>query len=194
MGAIGLKRFNLPNIAMMAAGGRLGGFGGGDRIPALLEAGETVIDKHKSRNYAWLFRMMGSQGFTLQVVRSHQQLLGFGASVNPSGPALGPLQGVLHLAGAAGKMLMAAATGNSTAFTNALVSALGIKNGAGSQLASMAATLPVALAKKAIGGLWHSITGSASGCRDQLQGSAQALLSGGAWSYVLLVWKVCHRR
>jgi len=162
MGAIGLKRFNLPNIAMMAAGGRLGGFGGGDRIPALLEAGETVIDKHKSRNYAWLFRMMGVKGYASggQVPPAVAR---FGASVNPSGPALGPLQGVLHLAGAAGKMLMAAATGNSTAFTNALVSALGIKNGAGSQLASMAATLPVALAKKAIGGLWHSITGSASG-------------------------------
>jgi TP901 family phage tail tape measure protein len=162
MGAIGLKRFNLPNIPMMAAGGKLPGFGGGDVIPALLEGGETVIDKHRSRQFGWLFRMMGVKGY-----QSGGQIppavARFGTSVNPTGPALGPLQGILHLAGAAGKMLMAAATGNETAFSNALISALGIKSGAGSQLASMAATLPVALAKKAIGGLWHSITGSAGG-------------------------------
>jgi TP901 family phage tail tape measure protein len=162
MGAIGLKRFNLPNIPMMAAGGKLAGFGGGDRIPALLEAGETVVDKNRSRKWAWVFSMMGVPGYATggQIPPAVAR---FGQSVNPTGPALGPLTGILHLAGAAGKMLLAAATGNSEAFSNALIGALGIKSGAGSQLASMAATLPVAMAKKAIAGLWHTITGSASG-------------------------------
>jgi hypothetical protein len=41
----------------------LPGYGGGDIIPALLEPGETVIDKHRSRQFAHLFRMMGVHGY-----------------------------------------------------------------------------------------------------------------------------------
>ena len=162
MGAIGLKRFNLPNIPMMAAGGKLAGFGGGDRIPILAEAGETIVDKNRSRKWAWVFSMMGVPGYA-SGGQIPPAVARFGQSVNPTGPALGPLQGIFHLAGAAGKMLVAAATGNSTAFSNALIGALGIKSGAGSHLAAMAATLPVAMAKKIVGGLWHKITDSASG-------------------------------
>lgn len=50
-------------IKHMAAGGLLPGYGGGDRIPALLEAGETVVDKQRSRKYAGVFAAMGVPGY-----------------------------------------------------------------------------------------------------------------------------------
>lgn len=46
-----------------ASGGRLPGFGGGDRIPVLAEAGETIVDKDKTRRFASLFAAMGVPGF-----------------------------------------------------------------------------------------------------------------------------------
>lgn len=44
---------SLPHISpiAMSQGGKLPGFGGGDRIPTILEAGEFVINKHASRKY-----------------------------------------------------------------------------------------------------------------------------------------------
>lgn len=165
MNAIGLKRFDLPHIATLAKGGRLPGFGGGDRLPALLEAGETVIDKHKSRQYGWLFRMMGVPGYSAggTVPGPGAAVARFGTSVNPSGPALGPLGGIIHVAGAVAKMTAAALTGNQTAFSNALISAFPGMKGTGGALASMIATLPTALAHKIISGLWSTIAGSGGG-------------------------------
>jgi hypothetical protein len=58
-------------------------------------------------------------------------------------------------------MVLAAATGNPTAFANALIGATG-SHGAGGSFASMIATLPVALFKHVIGKVWKMITGSAS--------------------------------
>lgn len=45
-----------------ARGGKLPGFGGGDRNLALLEDGEAVVDKHRTRKYAGLLAMMGVPG------------------------------------------------------------------------------------------------------------------------------------
>jgi len=51
------------SLHSLAAGGRIPGFGGGDTEPALLEKGETVVDKHKSRKFANVFRAMGVKGY-----------------------------------------------------------------------------------------------------------------------------------
>jgi hypothetical protein len=50
-------------VRMMATGGLLPGFGGGDRIPVLAEPGEAVVDKHRTRAYAPLLAAMGVPGF-----------------------------------------------------------------------------------------------------------------------------------
>lgn len=47
----------------LARGGLLPGFGGGDQVPAMLEAGEAVIDKHRTRMLAPLFKRLGVPGF-----------------------------------------------------------------------------------------------------------------------------------
>lgn len=56
---------SLPSVQKLAGGGRLGGYGGGDILPALLEPGETVISKEDSRHPAAqaLFSMLGVPGF-----------------------------------------------------------------------------------------------------------------------------------
>jgi hypothetical protein len=46
----------------LARGGRLPGFGGGDRHPALLESGEAVVDKYRTRAYAPVLKAMGVPG------------------------------------------------------------------------------------------------------------------------------------
>jgi hypothetical protein len=50
-------------LKFLAKGGKLPGYGGGDRLPALLEAGETVIDKNRTKDLAWLFSALGVPGF-----------------------------------------------------------------------------------------------------------------------------------
>jgi len=45
---------------LLAAGGRLPGFGGGDRVPALLEAGEYVINKAATAKYLPLIQAINS--------------------------------------------------------------------------------------------------------------------------------------
>jgi len=46
-----------------ATGGKIPGFGGGDIIPALLEPGETVVDKQRTKGLAGLFKAIGVPGF-----------------------------------------------------------------------------------------------------------------------------------
>jgi hypothetical protein len=50
-------------LAFAAEGMRVPGFGGGDKVPAMLEPGEAVVDKHRTRKYAWLLGKMGVRGF-----------------------------------------------------------------------------------------------------------------------------------
>lgn len=132
MGAIGLSKWDLPNVKTFSSGGRLGGWGGGDVVPALLEPGEAVVDKHRTKKYAALFGMMGVPGFA-------------------GGGIIGNAIDV-------GKMMLAASTGNSTAFVNALTGMSGGNSGAAGHLAGMVATLPVALMKHVVGAVWHAIT------------------------------------
>ena len=50
-------------LKFLSGGGRLGGFGGGDMLPALLEPGETVVDKMTTRKFAQVLKAMGVPGF-----------------------------------------------------------------------------------------------------------------------------------
>jgi hypothetical protein len=51
------------SLRSLAAGGRLPGYGGGDRHPALLESGETVVSKEHSNVLAGAFRAVGVPGY-----------------------------------------------------------------------------------------------------------------------------------
>ena len=46
----------------LARGGRLPGFGGGDQHPVLLESGEAVVDKIRTRKFAPVLKAMGVPG------------------------------------------------------------------------------------------------------------------------------------
>lgn len=70
-GGIGVAIKGLPSGVVnpfakfftLSAGGLLPGFGGGDRNLALLEDGETVVDKYRSKQYARIFGAMGIPGY-----------------------------------------------------------------------------------------------------------------------------------
>lgn len=51
-------------LLFFSGGGKLPGFGGGDQVPALLEPGEAVVDKWKTKQFAWLLKKMGVKGFS----------------------------------------------------------------------------------------------------------------------------------
>jgi hypothetical protein len=48
----------------LSTGGLLPGFGGGDKLLRLLEPGEAVVDKYRTRKYAGLLAMMGVPGMS----------------------------------------------------------------------------------------------------------------------------------
>jgi hypothetical protein len=50
-------------IPKLAAGSRIPGYGGGDRVPILAERGETVVSKEHTRRYAGVLAAMGVPGF-----------------------------------------------------------------------------------------------------------------------------------
>jgi phage-related protein/lysophospholipase L1-like esterase len=70
-----VKFSEMIDLKSLATGGLLAGFGGGDILPALLEPGETVVDKDRTRKYAPLFKAMGVPGFA-----GGGKVLAFGAS------------------------------------------------------------------------------------------------------------------
>jgi phage-related protein len=137
MGALGLGSLDLPSVSpiSLSTGGRLAGFGGGDRNLALLEDGEAVVDKQRTQKYAPLLGAMGVPGF-----------------------AAG---GIVGDAGAVAKMTLAAATGNEVAFSNALSSIMpGGNGGAGGHWASVIATLPAKMIADMVKGTWKQIMGA----------------------------------
>jgi TP901 family phage tail tape measure protein len=180
MNAIGLSKWDLPNVKTLSTGGRLSGFGGGDVVPALLEPGEAVVDKHRTRKYAALFAAMGVPGFA-------------GGGIIQKGIDIG-------------KMLLAAGTGNQIAFVNALTDFGGGSSGAMGHIAAMAATLPVAIMKKVVAHVWHAIVqgakrgtsygggvaGPGGGSAAQNQALAKSLMPawsfGPLWSDWLMLW------
>jgi hypothetical protein len=62
-GAPGAKNYAVY-FKPLATGGRIPGFGGGDQHPALLEAGEAVVDKYRTRRFAPVLKAMGVPGMT----------------------------------------------------------------------------------------------------------------------------------
>src|SRR5437667_419349 len=54
--SLGAIQFAIPHLAK---GGFIPGFGGGDQVPALLEKGETVVDKMTTKRLAGVFKAAG---------------------------------------------------------------------------------------------------------------------------------------
>ncbi len=52
----------IPYLSL-AAGGKIPGYGGGEILPALLEPGETIVSKEKSRDLAPIFAAAGVPGY-----------------------------------------------------------------------------------------------------------------------------------
>ena len=116
-------------------GMKVPGWGGGDIFPALLEPGETVVSKEKSKEYAWLFKSMGVPGYSQGGVIPGP----LGHVVSDATHAIGSVvSGAIDV----GKILAAIVTGNSTALTNALGSLAGKGTGATGILGEILGKLP----------------------------------------------------
>jgi hypothetical protein len=127
-GFVGLGR-PLPTNLSLSGGGKLPGYGGGDVVPALLEPGEAVVDKDKTRQFAWLFKLMGVPGFA--------------AGGLPGGGVLGDVGGAVGgILGGGGdvlKILADLASGNTGAAGRAFASLTG--SGAGGAAGGFAKAL-----------------------------------------------------
>ncbi len=123
----------------LKSGGRLPGFGGGDVLPALLEPGETVVDKQRTQKYAWLFKLMGVPGFAGGGVVGNP----FSAIGNFFGSAASDIGNFIGKGWDLAKIATAMATGNSVALTNAFASLLGQKPpNTGGVLANILTAIP----------------------------------------------------
>jgi SLT domain-containing protein/phage-related protein len=133
----------------LAGGGRIPGYGGGDRHPALLEGGEVVVPKEKAGGLAWLWKMIGIPGYAAGGI------IPGGGVLHNIGHAIGDVgKGILS----GGKILAALATGNTTALVNAMTGMFpsGV-HGAVGDMASLLTDIPKTLVKDAI----HSLIGTA---------------------------------
>jgi hypothetical protein len=154
-----------------ARGGRLPGYGGGDRRLALLEDGETIIDKHRASLYAPLFAAMGIPGY------QH----GGRAGPPPTGP--NPFSGLFSKGKALAGIFAAIATGNGTALTNDFVKLFG--GGVGGAVGDMAGLL-LAIPRALVRSIVHSLLGFGGAAAAHLGGG----VSGNVKSYAPLVLQV----
>jgi phage-related protein len=130
--ALGLGK-PIPKLAMAGGGIVPGGYGGGDRVPALLEPGETVVDKEKSGKWAWLFRLMGVKGYaTGGIIPGGGVLHDIGSAVSSV------VSGIVDTA----KIVAAVMTGNSTALSNALTGMVKGNGGAAGELGAILTAVP----------------------------------------------------
>jgi len=171
--AVGLGK-PIPTIKL-ARGGKLPGYGGGDILPALLEPGEAVIDKDKTRQYAWLFKLLGVPGFATGGVAGGPPLLGARGGGNPkAGPnAPGTFGSTLHnVIGAGvdmGKAILAIATGNPTALANAIDAMFGGQGGSGGMGGVIGQAL-LGMPAKLVGDFAHWIIGTNNTATSQAGG------------------------
>jgi hypothetical protein len=137
MGAIGGPK--LPTLKFQSGGrlaedgGHLNGYGGGDIVPALLEPGEAVVDKDRTRKYAHVLKAMGVPGFG-----------GGGVVGDITNFLTGAAHDVGHILGQTvdlGKIGMALISGNTTALKNALEKLVGPGSATG-ELADMITGIP----------------------------------------------------
>lgn len=145
----------LPIIKGFQEGGRIPGYGGGDRRIISVEDGETIVPKHLTHFLAPVFKMLGIPGFSEG--------------------------GIVGEAEAIGKMLLASATGNEKAFSNAFdgaVSGLFGGGGAKGSLATMMIKMPEKIISDAIDSVWSSIVGGGGGAGPP-SGKGPAPMPGG---------------
>lgn len=102
---------DLVPVATLAEGGRIPGFGGGDRHPALLEGGEAVIDKHRTKALAPLFSAIGVPGFAKGGLVGDKGMTGT-SQAQHAGGLLGGI-------GDTFRIMAALATGNKVALAHA---------------------------------------------------------------------------
>ncbi len=169
----------------LAAGGRIPGFGGGDRYPALLEGGETVVDKQRSALLAPLFKAMGVPGYagggTVPLPGGHG-----GGVPGRGGTGIG---GFISKALDVGKMALAFATGNSAAFTNAFADLLGKRSGAGGIIGQILAGIPKLLVTDLVNWIMGKSAASAKASGGYGSSAAAAGRAGGGvqqWASLVL--------
>jgi hypothetical protein len=126
----------------LATGGRIPGYGGGDRHVALLEGGEAVISKETTASHAADLQSWGVPGFQhggrvgQHPIGAAQARTGLDPSAFHGTTAGG---GILHKVADTAKVLAALATGNSVAAGNALGDMF--ERGVGGAVADFAKTL-----------------------------------------------------
>lgn len=155
VGAIGLGSLKLPDVPKLSAGARLPGYGGGDVHPALLEAGETVVDKDTSRVLAPVFQAAGVPGYS------------GGGIIGDIGSAIGgAISTVGHDIMSAGKFAAEVVSDPSKAVTDLLGHVIG-SNAAG-ELGKVMTGIPTALA----GDLAKAIASTISASGGSLPGGS----------------------
>jgi hypothetical protein len=116
-------------LSHLAGGARIPGFGGGDVHPALLEGGETVVDKYTSRQLAPVFKAAGVPGYAAGGIAG---MVPFTASSEGSvvgGWAGSSLQSMVNAMIAAYKKtlgFLGAGSGNYAADIQAVLGAMGL--------------------------------------------------------------------
>lgn len=160
-GKVGGPHINkLPGLAK---GARIPGYGGGDRHHIMVEGGETVVDKVRSRMFAPLFAAAGIPGYQ---AGGKVPLKSSGKGLSSGNPVSGIFRGIGSVFGKlfdAGKILAAISTGNSPALTNAFAHL--IPHGTGGAVANMAsllADIPKTLVKDAVHFLVSKFSGNGS--------------------------------
>jgi phage-related protein len=132
-------------IPALATGGRIPGYGGGDKHLVLTEGGEAVVSKETTAAHAAELRRWGVPGFASGGKIGQNPPGSTGnphlpqGEPNPGGGIGGFLGGLFHKIADVGKIIAAVTTGNSKALTNAIVSM--IPGGVGGAVADMAQVL-----------------------------------------------------
>jgi TP901 family phage tail tape measure protein len=153
----------------LAAGGRIPGYGGGDRHLVLAEAGEAVVSKETTAAHAAELASWGVPGFQLGGIISglgHDISAAAGVVGNAAGAGLDWAGHIVGKAVDVAKVIADLTTGNVTAATNAFTALIG-GTGTGGAVATLGKTLlavPVKLVSDAVTWLMNEISslGSAS--------------------------------
>jgi len=147
----------------LAAGGRIPGFGGGDRWPALLEGGEAVVDKQTTAAHAADLQAWGVPGFAKGGrIGQNPPPVNLHTGVGTATPSGAP--GFIGKIVDAGKMALAFATGNSKAFSNAFAALLGLgAGGAGGIMGRILTQIPKVIAGDLVKWIMGKSGGGASG-------------------------------
>lgn len=167
IGAVGLSALKLPIITPLAGGGVLPGYAPGhDVVPAMLSPGEAVLTPGAAR-------AIGGAPVVNALNAAHQ----------PSGGGAGKpghfsLGGIVSGAWDMAKAATALATGNTTAFENALGPIIGTS--ASGDLAKVMVALPKALLGNMVRAVSGLLGGGGGGAQNGAAGSRFAVLGGGA--------------